>query len=170
MSKPFRIEILQEHDRKTFECGVEALDDYFRLRVGQDIRRRVTFCYVAVDNATDQIAGYYTLSAGSVMLNDLPQKTARRLPRYPTVPIVRIGRLAVDSRYRGRKLGSTLLWDALKRSIDSEIAAYAVVVDAKDDNAAQFSKHHGFVGLSRIEMTLFLPFGDAIKQLAQGTG
>jgi len=164
---PFRIESLEKHDRTIFDCGVEPLNDYFLTRVRQDIRRHVTKCYVAVDNETEQIAGYYTLAAGAVVLNDLPEQIVKRLPRYPSVPIVRIGRLAVDWRYQGRKLGSALLADALKRSIDSEIAAFAAVVDAKDADAVAFYEHHGFMILPSSDKTLFLPLSDALKRLAR---
>ena len=75
----------------------------------QDIRRRVANCFVA---ATGYVAAYYTLSATSVPLADLPPEDAKRLPRYPTVPAVRIGRLAVDRRFQRRGLGEAMLADA----------------------------------------------------------
>jgi hypothetical protein len=77
--------------------------------VTQDVRRRATACYVAADAATSRIAGYYTLAAGGVLLSDLPDALTKRLPRYPSVPVARLGRLAVDAAYRGRKLGAALL-------------------------------------------------------------
>lgn len=164
-ARPFRIEPLQGHDRKSFDCGVSDLNAYFHNQVGQDIRRHVTACYVAVDQTTERIAGYYTLSMGGVQLGDLPKKTAKRLPRYPQVPVVRLGRLAVDLRYRGQRLGASLLADAVGKSLSSEIAAYAIVVDAKDDSAAAFYEHHGFIKLSHDPRTLFLPLGDVLKKL-----
>src|SRR5207302_10436144 len=90
-----------------------------------------------------KIAGYYTLSAGGVLLADLPKSLAKRLPRYPSVPVARLGRLAVDQAYRGRKLGSALLWDAIARSLRSGIAVFALIVDAKDDQAEAFYLLHG---------------------------
>ncbi len=167
MTPPFRIELLGSHDRKPFDCGVEALNDYFRAGVSQDVRRRVALCYVAIEEATDRVAGYYTLAAAGVALGDLPQATVKRLPRYPTVPAVRIGRLAVDRAFHGRKLGGVLLFDAIRRTCDSGIAAFAVIVDAKDDKAAAFYKHHGFLPLESSGRTLFLPIGDALKRLVK---
>jgi GNAT superfamily N-acetyltransferase len=144
----FRLEVLRaEHDRKAFSCGVEPLDRYFREQATQDIRRRVSACYVAIDEATSAIAGYYTLAAGGVPLVEMPAQFAKRLPRYASVPVVRMGRLAVDQHYRGKKLGAALLWDAVLRATRSEIAAFALVVDAKDASAADFYRHHGFVAL-----------------------
>ncbi|WP_437207123.1 GNAT family N-acetyltransferase [Planctomicrobium sp. SH664] len=164
---PYRMELLSDdHDRTGFDCGVAPLNDYLLRQVGQDTRRRVTTCFVAVETASDRLAGYYTLSAGSVVLDDLPEKTAKKLPRYPTVPIVRIGRLAVDQRDQGQQLGSALLFDALKRSISAEIAAFAAVVDAKDDHAKRFYERFGFQSLNAKPRVLFLPLSDAIKKLA----
>ena len=166
MSKaPFRIELLEKQDRSAFDCGKPELNTYFRTRVSQDVRRNYATCFVAIDKAGDRIAGFYTLAMGSVPLGELPEDVAKRLPRYPQVPVVHLGRLAVDQNYQGQKLGGSLLADAIARSIESEIAAYAVVVDAKDKNAVAFYEHFGFLPLSRSPRTLFLPISKAIKKL-----
>ncbi len=121
------------------------------------MRRRVTACYVAVEAATGKVAGYYTLSAAVVTLAELPEQLARRLPRYPSVPVARLGRLVVDQAYRGRQLGGTLLWDAITRATRSEIAVFALVVDAKDEQAEAFYCHHGFVAFGSLPRQLVLP-------------
>ncbi|HBL32064.1 MAG TPA: GNAT family N-acetyltransferase [Acidobacteria bacterium] len=158
MTAPFLIEALgSAHSRTEFASGVEALDRYFREHVTQDVRRRVTACYVALDAATAQVAGYYTLSAASVALADLPESLGKRLPRYPSVPVARLGRLAVDQAYRGRQLGASLLWDAATRAVRSEMAVYALVVDAKDDQAVRFYLHHGFIAFGSLPRRLLLP-------------
>jgi GNAT superfamily N-acetyltransferase len=155
----YRIERLgQGHDRSGFACGVPALDRYFQKQVAQDVRRLVTSCYVAVDESTLNVAGYYTLAAAGVLLTDLPAALAKRLPRYPSVPVARMGRLAVDQAHRRRKLGGALLWDAIARSIRSEVAVFGLFVDAKDEPAEAFYLHHGFVPISRQPRQLVLPF------------
>lgn len=158
MSCPaFRVEQLTKaHDRSAFSSDSEPLNRYFREQVTQDIRRRVAMCFVALA-ARDRIAGYYTLAAASVLLTGLPTAMAKKLPRYPTVPAVRMGRLAVDQTFKGQGLGGALLADALARAAHSEIAAYALMVDAKDHAAASFYQHHGFVPLPGTPLTLFLP-------------
>jgi GNAT superfamily N-acetyltransferase len=154
---PYDIEVLgPQHDRKDFTSGVPALDRYFREQVTQDVRRLATSCYVACNAATQKIAGYYTISAGSVPLVDLPEAFRKRLPRYPSVPVARLGRLAVDEAHRGRRLGGILLWDAVARAIRSELAVFAVAVDAKDEQAAAFYRHHGFVHFESAPLHLFL--------------
>ncbi|MBU1172427.1 MAG: GNAT family N-acetyltransferase [Proteobacteria bacterium] len=159
--KRFRvIPINQTQDRSTFNCGSEPLDSYFQERLTQDIRRRVTACFIARTN-DDRIAGYYTLASASVFLGDLPEKFKKKLPRYPSVPVVRMGRLAVDQTYKGLGLGAALLADALTRVVRSEIAAYALLVDAKDNTAADFYRHHGFIQTARELLTLFLPLATA---------
>jgi ribosomal protein S18 acetylase RimI-like enzyme len=148
------------HDRTEFTCGVDALDRYFQQQVGQDVRRRVTACFVGREIATDKIAGYYTLAAGSILLSDLPAALAKRLPRYPAVPVARLGRLAVAHAYQGLKLGGALLWDAIERAGRSEFAIYALVVDAKDEAAANFYRHHGFMAIGNTPRTLILPLSN----------
>jgi predicted GNAT family N-acyltransferase len=163
--KLFRVvPIDQAHDRSSFNSGSVLLDSYFRERVTQDIRRRVTACFVALSH-DGRIAGYYTLASASVLLNDLPAKLIKKLPRYPSVPVVRMGRLAVDQAFRDKGLGGALLADALTRVIRSEIAAYALVVDAKDNAAADFYRHHGFLETTSEPMTLFLPLATVPLQI-----
>lgn len=148
------------HNRATFSCGSEPLDRYFQQQVTQDIRRRVTACFVAL-TSEKIVAGYYTLASTSVPLTGLPASTAKKLPRYPLVPAVRMGRLAVDQNFKGQGLGGALLADALHRAFVSDIAAYAMLVDAKDDEAAAFYKHHGFIPLLDTPLSLFLPLATA---------
>lgn len=148
------------HDRSEFHSGSAPLDRYLREQVSQDIRRRVAVCFVALADG-QHIAGYYTLASASLMLADLPASIGKKLPRYPTVPAVRMGRLAVDQAFKGQGLGGALLADALDRATRSEIAAYALMVDAKDDQAVSFYRHHGFVALPDSPLTLFLPLATA---------
>ncbi|KAF0101589.1 MAG: N-acetyltransferase GCN5 [bacterium] len=156
-SAPFRVAPLDAvHDRTRFNSGSDPLDRYLREQVTQDIRRRVAACFVALADS-QRIAGYYTLASASLLLGDLPADIGRKLPRYPSVPAVRMGRLAVDQAFMGRGLGGALLADALDRAAWSEIAAYALMVDAKDDKAAAFYRHHGFIALPDSPWTLFLP-------------
>jgi ribosomal protein S18 acetylase RimI-like enzyme len=143
-------------ERQGFCSGIDPLDRYFHERVSQDVRRRITSCFVALD-PDGRIAGFYTLAAASVLLTELPEPVARKLPRYPTVPAIRMDRLAVDRADRNQGLGAALLADALARSIDSGVAAFALVVDAKDETATAFYRHHGFMPLADSPSTLFLP-------------
>ncbi len=103
------------------------------------------------------MAGYYTLAAASVLLLDLSPKIQKKLPRYPSVPTVLMGRLAVDRTFRGQGLGGALLADALHRSALSGIGAYALLVDAKDAQAEEFYRRHGFITLPESPQRLFLP-------------
>lgn len=150
------------HDRAAFNSGSVALDRYLREQVTQDARRRMAACFVALASDGQRIAGFYTLASASVLLADLPSATAKKLPRYPTVPAVRMGRLAVDETFKGQGLGGALLADALDRCASSEIAAYALIVDAKDETAAAFYRHHGFIELPDLPLTLFLPLATAV--------
>jgi len=154
----FRVAALgSAHDRSSFSCGQEALDRYFKTQVTQDIRRHIANCFAAVEAATNIVAAYYTLSAAAIALTDLPPDEARRLPRYPAIPAVRIGRLAVDARFQGCGLGAAMLADATARAVHSDIAAFMLAVDAKDENAVAFYRHFGFRLTAGSDRCLFLP-------------
>lgn len=109
------------------------------------------------------IAGYYTLSSTSVNLAELPEQVARKLPRYPLVPATLLGRLAVNRRQQGKGYGRFLLADALYRIVRSEIASFAVIVEAKDDNARRFYERESFLSLPDQPMKLFRPVADIEK-------
>ena len=152
-----------EHDRGSFHCGEEALDRYFQTQATQDIRRRIANCFIAVDALSGQVAAYYTIAASSIPLVDLPPEDAKRLPRYPILPAVRIGRLAVNQMFQGRGLGGALLVDATRRSIQSPPAVYALLVDAKNDRAVAFYQRYLFRPIVGRPRTLFLPLATAQK-------
>ena len=157
MTSPFTVEALTDQDRSRFDCGTKALDTYLRTQAGQDVRRRMAARYLAVETTGGEVAGFYTLAMSAVPLPDLPGEIGRKLPRYPLVPAARLGRLAVDLRFRGRGLGGALLSDAMVRTRQSGVAAYALPVNAKDEAAAAFYRHHGFLELSG--RTMFIPLG-----------
>ena len=160
-SAPFRLALLDPgHDRSAFKSDSEPLNRYLREQATQDVRRRVAACFVALADG-QRIAGYYTLASATLLLADLPPNIGKKLPRYPTVPAVRMGRLAVDQAFKGQGLGGALLADALDRAARSEIAAFALMVDAKDEAAAAFYRHHGFIALPDSPLALFLPLATA---------
>ena len=139
----YRIELLGAHDRSAFVSGSDALDRYIREQAKQDMRRRIASCFVAIDN-DGIIAGYYTIAATSLILDKLSAERAKRLPRYPSIPAVLLGRLAIAQAHQGKRLGGALVADALLRATRAEVMAYAMVVDAKDAQAVTFYEHLGF--------------------------
>jgi GNAT superfamily N-acetyltransferase len=158
-----RVEALgPQHDRANFASGVEPLDSYFRNQAGQDARKNMAAPFVLVlpDGA---IGGYYTLSATAVKLTEFPAQAVKKLPRYPLIPATLLGRLAVDWRYRGKGYGGYLLADALFRSLRSEIASFAVIVDAMDESARRFYEHESFLAFPDQPMKLFRPMAQIAK-------
>lgn len=127
-------------------------------------RTSATVCYVAVEHATEELAGFYTLSASSVLLEDYPGDH-KKLPRYPTVPVVRIGRLAVDKSFHGKGIGGLLVGNAIERVVAGGIGVHAIAVDAKDAKAVAFYEHLGFIALPSDPQILFLPISEAVKSL-----
>jgi ribosomal protein S18 acetylase RimI-like enzyme len=164
---PFHIEPLSgHHDRSQFLSGSEALDRYFREQASQDIKRRIATCFVAVGRDAQAVAGYYTLTATSIVLSAFSPEIVKKLPRYRVVPAVLLGRLAVSRHYQGRGLGGVLLADALKRTSRAEFGVFAMVVDAKDRAAQRFYEHYGFTLLPGEARRLCLPITAALRRLA----
>lgn len=157
------------HDRKGFSCGVPALDRYLHELATQDIRRRVSNCFVACDGAR-VVAAYYTFAATSFPLSDLPPEDTKRLPRYGVLPAGLIGRLGVDQRFRGRRLGSALIIDAVCRAACADPAIFALVVDAKDDTAVTFYEHLQFRRFVSRPMSLYLPIVTALRAIQAAGG
>lgn len=144
-----------------FECGKPPLDEYLRRYASQDVRRNLARIFVATPGQDAKvIAGYFTLSAGSVSCSDLPEKLARKLPRYP-VPVALIGRLAVAKDFQGKGLGSILVAKAVEKVVQASetLAVAGIIVDAKDDEAISFYRHLGFLPLEGQSNRLLLPRG-----------
>lgn len=163
---PYSIEPLgKTHDRSSFACGSAELDRYLKQQARQDADKRVAAVFVLLAAPAPQVLGYYTLSASIVTADELPAELARKVPRYPQLPVVLLGRLAVDEQLKGRKQGEFLLMDALRRSLEaaSRIGAMAVLVEAKNEAAAAFYQHFGFTPLHDQPARLFLP----MKTLAE---
>lgn len=147
------------HERAGFHCGIASLDDYLQKQARQDVKRRVSRVYAATaPDHPDKVVGYYTLSTLSIELDHLPESIARKLPRRP-VPAVLLGRLAVDKIAQGHGVGKMLLVDALKRTlaVSDEIAIYAMVVDAINEQAQGFYAQFDFSPLGAEGRRLFLP-------------
>ena len=148
----------KRHRRDLFNSRSDALNHYLKKQASQDVRKRVAACFVAVSD-DQRTAGYYTLASTSILLSGLPENIQNKLPRYPTVPAVLMGRLAVDRDFERQGLGSALLADALTRAANNEIAAYALLVNAKDQDKAGFYLHYGFIPMPESPLLLFMPLG-----------
>jgi GNAT superfamily N-acetyltransferase len=158
----YRFEPLgRQHDRAAFSCGDEALDRYLRHNARQHMAKNVAQVFVLVHPPTNQLAGFYTLSAFSVRATELPEAVARQLPRYPMIPATMLGRLAVDQQYRAQGIGGVLLLNALRRAREASrsVASVAVIVDAKNDQARSFYEHYDFQRFISNAYRLFLPMG-----------
>lgn len=149
----------KHHDRSHFSCGSVPLDRYLQQQATQDIKRDIAQVFVRCDSTGTDVIGYYTLSMMSIELADVPDDLRRRLPRYPAVPAALLGRLAIHRDHQGAGLGTILLLDAMRRVYEASrgIAAFGLVVDAKDQAAADFYKRHDFRALADDESRLIVP-------------
>ncbi len=148
------------HDRRSFQCGVAPLDHYFKTQAAQDMAKRVAVCYVLADDEKARtVCGFYTLSNLSIELTEIPPDKSRLFPRYPELPAILLGRLAVDQAFRGRGFGECLLIDSLKRALASSkvTGAAVVVVDAKSEAGRKFYQRYGFRRFVGVADRLFIP-------------
>lgn len=161
--------INNEHDKKkTFSCGIESLDKYLKQQASQDVRRNINITYILSKSESNSVAGYYTLSSSSVSTKSLPEALSSKLPRYPTVPVTLLGRLAIDQNHQGRNLGELLLLDALTQSYNNstQIGSWAVIVDAINQKAEEFYKKYEFIQFPDTPNRLFLPMSTIEKLIA----
>jgi ribosomal protein S18 acetylase RimI-like enzyme len=138
----------KDHDRADFSCGKAALDSFLRSHVTQYEKRHLARTYIAMEPGSSMVAGYYTLATGSLDASVLPEAVRKKLPDHP-IPTVHLGRLAVDLRYRSRRLGETLLLNALSTALESSksIGVFGVDVWAIDEDASAFYQRYSFTTL-----------------------
>jgi GNAT superfamily N-acetyltransferase len=142
------------HNRKDFDCGKELLNNYLKNQAGQDVKRKLSACFLLAEKGTNNIKGYYTLSNNSIPLNSFSEQIQKKLPKfYPSIPTTLLGRLAIDTKFQGKGIGKVLLIDALKRSyeISKKIGSFAVVVDPIDEEAKRFYEKYDFIKLTDSE-------------------
>lgn len=162
----YRLEPLSDnHDRGSFSCGTPAIDDYFKTRAGQESKKYLAKCFVAVSTTDNSIVGFYTLSAGSVPLDLLPQTVAKNI-RYHDVPVILLGRIGVDRRFQGQGIGTELLLDACEHAMNAPIGAIGVVLDAKE-TVKNWYLERDFEIIQ--ELRLILTFKNLLKILQKAT-
>lgn len=143
-------------DRGDFTCGEPALDAYLHKQAGQDMRRGFATVIAARQSTSPQkVIGFYTLSAASILFTSLPVETARKMPRYSSVPAIRLGRLAVETSQQGQHIGSLLVLDALRRACRNELAWAVFLVDAKTERSAIFYEKFLFQRFQEERLTLW---------------
>jgi len=157
----------KEHDKKSFSCGNEMLDNYLKKQARQDVERKLSQCFILTKESNiKEILGYYTLSSHSLNREFIPDDIIQKLPpSYSSLPVTLLGRLARDIKFKGQDIGNILLIDALKKSYEvssTTIASMAVIVDPIDANATSFYSKNGFITLESKRM--FLPM-ETISQL-----
>jgi len=149
--------LLKAHHRKDFDCGEPSLNRYIQQLAIQNDERNIGRTFVAVEDGSVTVIGYYALASGRVSFQHVPD--VRKLPPNMPLPVILLGRLAVDFKFRGLRLGESLLMHALWRcsQINRDVAVNAVEVDAIDDVARAFYEHYGFVSLLDSPRHMYLP-------------
>jgi GNAT superfamily N-acetyltransferase len=160
--------LTKSHERKSFDCGHEDLNRYLREQARQDAEKRVAAPFVLTQPSDPKVLGFYTLSSSIIPFDELPEELMKRLPRYGQLPVTLLGRLAADRSAGGQGAGEFLLVDALGRSLEAaqQIAAMAVIVDAKNERAESFYRHFDFQPFQKTPLRLFLSMAQIAKLFA----
>jgi predicted N-acetyltransferase YhbS len=157
----------EKHVIEGFDCGNGFLNDWLKKYALPNSRANASKTFVVCVN--HEVIGYYSLAMGSVDYEEATPRIKKGLARHP-IPVVVLGRLAVDIRYQKKRLGISLLKDALLKAlmVSEHIGARAVFVNAKDDNAKDFYEKHGFCSLPSDSLRLIILIKD-IKKIIDRT-
>jgi GNAT superfamily N-acetyltransferase len=136
--------LLPDDNVATFDCGAASLNDWLRTRALKNETTGASRTFVSIDSETDAVTGYYCLSASSLLLEGAPGSVRRNMP--DPIPVILIGRLAVDQSFKGKGLGASLLQHALVKGLEASriVGARAFIVDALDGEAERFYGKFGF--------------------------
>ncbi len=154
--------LASHHDRAAFSCGEPSLDDYIKTKAKQDVKRQLARCSIlAPEVGAIRVLGYYTLSAHTIGLEELDAVSRNKLRAYPALPAILVGRLAVDNRFQGARLGWLLMMHALRTCLEVsfQTATMSVVVDALHEKAAGFYTDLGFVPIDNDSLRLHMLMG-----------
>ncbi|HKU65448.1 MAG TPA: GNAT family N-acetyltransferase [Rhizomicrobium sp.] len=155
--------ISDKHDLSSFDCGKAPLDDWLKYRALRSEGRSARAYVVAHGKV---VIGYYCLAGGAVIAKDAPGKIRRNMPN--PIPVMIIGRLAVDKLYQGQGIGPAMLKDALQRilGVSKAVGARAVMVHAIDNDALAFYAAYGFKPFPLDSRTMCLPIEDIVAAIA----
>jgi len=156
--------LADRHDLSAFSCGEDILDQWLRRRASKNEGSGASRTYVVCED--NIVVAYYSLAVGSIEHNFAPGNIRRNMPE--PIPVMVLGRLAVDTRHRGKSIGTALVFDSLLRTlrVADEVGLRALLVHALHERAAGFYKRLGFVLSPFDPLMLFL----GLKELRQGAG
>ena len=159
------LDYLKEHKIGDFDCGNKSLNDYLTKYAHQNELKNLSRTYLYVNE--EHVVGYITLCNAQLDFNELPDKIANKMPKYP-IPCVRIARLAVDKRFQHTGIGKQLLSFSFKKIllVSNNVGVKLIVVDAKPESET-FYKKYGFVSLPMNNLTYFLPIETILQAVLE---
>jgi len=148
--------LTKAHDRKTFDCGHPAQNEFLKQRARKHAELNFSKTWVAVEEGTSTILGFVTMSMGNIAFDTLSDDLRIRLPRYP-MPVLHVGQLATALYFQGRGIGSILLRFAAEKAIDSSnlIGCFAIELVADNNDALNWYLKRGFFQLAPGSMRLY---------------
>lgn len=145
----------KKYNKAKFDCENHELNSYLHSRASQDTKSQIANCFCAIDE-NDNVIGYYTLSAASLELDKLSFDQSKKLPKYKEIGCALLGRLGIDKNHKNKGYGKILIIDAMKKSFASDIKAWALIVDAKNDDIAKYYINLGFIPLEDNHLRLYI--------------
>jgi GNAT superfamily N-acetyltransferase len=158
----------EQVDRQDFDCGTPALNEWLKKQAKQSVEKLLASVWVASSaERPTKVVGYYSLAPYQMAFEECPEALRKKLPKYP-IHVTLVARLAVSILFQRQGIGGILLSDAFQRSWNAAktIPVQAVLVQAKDDRAAQFYKAHGLLPFPNEPLHLYMPIA-SIGQLIQ---
>jgi ribosomal protein S18 acetylase RimI-like enzyme len=162
------VQLQTQHNRKSFDCGIEPLNSFLKMTAMQNEKKNLTRTYIlSSEENKNTIVGYFTLTTGEALVPDDAKKPLRKYP-HPA-PILKIARLAVDEDYQNQGIGKFLLFDILHKAVamNNALPFVGVFVDAKNIKAKDYYIKYGFAPITsdNQDFRLWLPMDTIIKGL-----
>lgn len=169
MTDKFEISVLaNRHDRSTFDCGDISLNNWLRQFASQNARRGIAVTYALTPLGDSRVIGFFSISCHAVTVEKIPPEHSKGLPNY-AVPMILVGKFALDRHFQGQGLGRDLLVDVVRRcaELSTRVGVRGIEVDAIDEAARDFYLRYQFTSLVDNPNHLFLPIEVARTWLAK---
>ena len=152
------------HDRASFRCGNVSLDNFIHNLASQFERKNLGRTYILVEQGEGKIKGYFTIAGGAIPFENVPPARKKKVSPHLPVPVILLGKLAVDLTEQGKGYGSTLIGEVSRMAVNisQRVGIHAILASAIDDAASAFYKHQGFIPLIDQNNHLYLPIDTII--------
>ena len=160
--------LTKAHDRKAFDCGDDGYNGLLQRSALQHARQNASVTWVAVEEGGSRILGYVTLSMGRVEFEHVDEAIVKALPKHP-IPVLHVGKLAVDREFQGKRIGPRLLRFAGEQAVmaSKNVGCHAVELTADDEGLVAYYQAHGFLSMKAGTLRLYQTVASIEKAMAE---